>query len=66
MNDDHDDDSETGAEMLEAEMTEYLHISFTMFTGISSTLACKENTTYENQKQLSVFEAIHFLIFSWG
>ena len=70
MNDDHDDDSETGAEMLEAEMTEYLHISFTMFTGISSTLACKEKltekTTYENQKQLSVFEAIHFLIFSWG
>ena len=69
MNDDHDDDSETGAEMLEAKMTECLHISFTMFTGISYTCLQRKTyrkTTYENQKQLSVFEAIHFLIFSWG
>ena len=65
MNDDHDDDSETGAEMLEAEMTECLHILYNVYRNLIYT-CLQRKTTYENQKQLSVFEAIHFLIFSWG
>ena len=34
MNDDHDDDSETGAEMLEAEMTECLHILYNVYRNL--------------------------------
>ena len=41
MNDDHDDDSETGAEMLEAEMTECLHILYNVYRNLH--LPAKKN-----------------------